>query len=262
MHRLNLAYKRRFDLALLAALFVPFAPLWAILVIVIAVAIRLEDGGGVFFVQWRVGFGGGHFNIIKFRTMTKGTGRETRVGAVLRRFRLDELPQIVNIARGEMSWVGPRPEQPGITARIERRTPSFRERLQVPPGLAGLAQLRGGYHTSARNKLRYDRLYMANMTPLLDLKLFALCVAKVVGLPALPRGRIRRKQGPRGGAGIVKKGPRHTAPRDTCAPVRSRAQDGNLQEHGLKEGNGHASEYAGREIDARVGHAAKRFLAG
>ncbi len=261
MRHLNLAYKRRFDLALLGTVIL-FAPLWAMLVILIAAAIRLEDGGAVFYVQRRIGFRGRHFNIIKFRTRVEGTDRETRTGAVLRRFRLDEIPQIINIARGEMSWVGPRPEQPGITARIERRTPSFRERLQVPPGLAGLAQLRDGYHASARNKLRYDRLYMANMTFLFDLKLFTLCVAKVSGLLALQRGRIRRKQDPRGGVGVVKKEPRHTVPCDTCAPVQSRAQDGDLQEHGLKEGSGHTLKYAGREIGARVGHAAKRFLAG
>lgn len=173
-------YKRTFDATLLITAGVLLAPLWIALVVVVAVAIRLEDGGRILYRQERVGLGGRNFRMLKFRTMAEGSERITRVGAFLRRLHIDEFPQVVNIARGEMSLVGPRPEQPDIVARIERRLPSFVDRLQTPPGVAGLAQLRGKYHTPAKNKLRYDRLYIAKMSPLLDVKLIALCVVKTL----------------------------------------------------------------------------------
>lgn len=104
--------------------------------------------------------------------------RMMRTGKFLRRLHIDELPQVVNILRGDMSLVGPRPENPEITKKIQHRLPSFTDRLKVPPGIAGLAQLRGGHGIPARNKLRYDRLYMSAMSPLVDIKLIALCAAK------------------------------------------------------------------------------------
>lgn len=188
------AWKRPFDAVLLLAAGVPFAPLWLALVVAVAIAIRLEDGGRIFYRQERVGLGGRNFQILKFRTMAEDSDRITRVGAVLRRLHIDELPQVLNIARGEMSLVGPRPEQPDIVERIERGLPSFADRLQVPPGIAGLAQLRGKYHTSAKNKLRYDRLYMANMSPLLDVKLIAMCVAKTLRTDDQPASARRSRQ--------------------------------------------------------------------
>ena len=184
-------YKRPFDLALLVVIVLALAPLWLLLWIVIPVAIWLEDRGRVLHVQQRLGREGRPFDIIKFRTMVEDaerlTGpvlaqrsdpRSTRVGRVLRRLHVDELPQLVNVAKGDMSFVGPRPERPELTAKIKSEVPRFTERLRVRPGIAGLAQLRGAYHTSPRSKLRYDRLYIARMGPLLDLKLLTLCLWK------------------------------------------------------------------------------------
>ena len=200
MSHLDFGYKRYFDCTLLCLLGILLAPFWVMFMIGVVVAIFLEDGGNVFYLQQRIGLDGHRFNIIKFRTMTIDTEREifmtsavsselgavedtvriTRVGKFLRHLHLDELPQVVNIFRGDMSLVGPRPENPKITTKIQESLPSFRDRLKVPPGIAGLAQLRGGHGIAARNKLRYDKLYISKMSPLVDMKLVALCIAKSV----------------------------------------------------------------------------------
>ena len=155
----------------------------------IALAIKLEDRGSVFYVQKRLGRWGQPFRMFKFRTMVPNaedsTGpvlagmrdlRITRVGKVLRALHLDEIPQIVNVLRGDMSLVGPRPERPELAKRIERLVPGFSVRLCVKPGIAGLAQVTKDYHLRPRNKLRYDNLYVAKMSPWLDLKLLVRCV--------------------------------------------------------------------------------------
>ena len=187
-------WKRPFDLVLLTLAAVLLAPVWAVLVPAIALAVRLEDGGPAFYRQARLGRGGAAFDILKFRTMAvgaeDGTGpvwtgrgdpRVTRVGRMLRRFHLDELPQAVNVLRGEMSLVGPRPERPELAARIEREVPGFSARLRVRPGLAGLAQAEGAGWRDPALKLRYDMLYIAAMSPWLDLRLCARCLAKALG---------------------------------------------------------------------------------
>ena len=210
-------YKRSFDLAVLLVAGALLAPVWIPLCGLIALSIRLEDGGPVLHRQRRVGHHGREFEILKFRTMVEGaervTGpvlasrrdrRTTRVGAALRRCHLDELPQAVNVLRGEMSLVGPRPERPSLTRRIIRQMPAFGHRLCVLPGLAGLAQARGDYHTTPVNKFRFDRLYIANMSPWLDIKLLAACVWKALcGRPVRQR---RRRPG------------RPDAPRSRTAP--------------------------------------------
>ena len=188
------AWKRPFDLALLGLALVLLAPLWAVLVPAIALAVRLEDGGPALYRQARLGRGGAAFDILKFRTMTvaaeaesgpvwtaPGDARMTRVGRALRRFHLDELPQAVNVLKGEMSLVGPRPERPALAARIEREVPGFAARLRVRPGLAGLAQAEGAGWRDPALKLRYDNLYIAAMSPWLDLKLCARCLVKALG---------------------------------------------------------------------------------
>ena len=102
--------------------------------------------------------------------------RVTRVGRFLRTFRLDELPQVVNILKGEMSIVGPRPERPELVEQISHEVPSFSDRLRVRPGVAGLAQVRGSAQTRPRDKLRYDNLYIATLSPCMDIKLLLLSV--------------------------------------------------------------------------------------
>lgn len=186
-------YKRPFDLTLVTVIGVAFAPLWILLALLIPAAVWLEDRGRILHVQRRVGLGGRPFNIIKFRTMVEdaerltgpilaveGDSRSTKVGRVLRRLHLDEIPQIINVVKGDMSLVGPRPERPELAEIIERDVPGFTERLNVRPGIAGLAQAHGEYHTSPRVKLRYDRLYISAMGPLLDSKILALCLCKAI----------------------------------------------------------------------------------
>lgn len=207
------AYKRPFDLTLVAVGCVALFPLWLLLGVAIALAIRLEDGGRVLYRQARLGRDGRRFLILKFRTMVeyadeptgpvwpaRPAARSTAVGRVLRRFHLDELPQVLNVLKGEMSLVGPRPERPELAARIEREVPGFAQRLRVRPGLAGLAQARAGHDLAPRYKLRYDLHYLATMGPWLDLKLCALCVWRALvgsrhGHGGAPGNKVTRERG-------------------------------------------------------------------
>ncbi len=174
-------YKRIFDLAVITLSHLLLFPLWLLLWTVIPLVIWMEDRGPVFYMQERLGKGGRRFTIIKFRTMIRDaealTGqvwasendeRVTKVGRTLRNLRLDEMPQVINIVKGEMSLVGPRPERPLLTEQFDFQIPGFSKRLQVKPGVAGLAQLRGGYSAKPRTKLRYDLLYIQKMNPWLD----------------------------------------------------------------------------------------------
>ena len=183
-------YKRPFDLAVVILAHLALFPLFAVLWVGIPLLIWLGDRGPVFYVQERVGRNGRRFNVIKFRTMVSDaesrTGpvwaaehdsRATRVGRTLRKLHLDELPQVVNILRGEMSIVGPRPERPVLVERFSRETPNFSDRLRVRPGVAGLAQVRGTAQTRPRDKLRYDNLYIETLGPWMDVKLLVLSVA-------------------------------------------------------------------------------------
>ena len=157
----------------------------AIPFLVIAIAIKLDSPGRVFYRQARVGKGGEVFQIIKFRTMSdnaeRGTGpvwaavkdpRLTHVGAFLRGMRLDELPNLFNILKGDMRLVGPRPERPEFVFWFIQYMSAFNRRHDVKPGLAGLAQLKNGYDTSAASvyrKLRWDVEYIKRKCLSLDL---------------------------------------------------------------------------------------------
>jgi sugar transferase (PEP-CTERM system associated) len=156
------------------------------LIAVIALAIRLESRGPVFFIQERVGLYGRRFPLIKFRTMREdGPGddsvwgrdnesRVTRLGAVLRRYRLDELPQCLNILRGDMNLVGPRPEMAANVATFEAVIPFYGFRHEVRPGLTGWAQVKAGYSMSTEEvtrKLCYDLYYIKHMSPAFDLQI-------------------------------------------------------------------------------------------
>ncbi len=122
--------------------------------------------------------------------------RITRVGRMLRKSRLDELPQVINVWKGDMSLVGPRPERPELVKKFVQEIPQFNTRLLVRPGIAGLAQVRGEYSTPPRNKLRYDELYIRNMNPILDIKLLVQSVLVAIGLR---KPRRRRKANGRNG---------------------------------------------------------------
>ena len=197
-------YKRPFDLGVIAAAHVLLLPLWVLLWAAIPLAIRLSGRGPVFYTQERLGLHGRPFRLIKFRTMipdaealtgpvlaSEGDERVTRVGRVLRRFRLDEMPQVINILRGEMSLVGPRPERPAIAALCSAETPGFTRRTRVRPGVAGLAQVRANYGAGPSERLRYDNLYIRNMSPWLDLRLLFRAV-----LVTLRSGERRPKRIP------------------------------------------------------------------
>ncbi len=154
------------------------------IMLVVAIAIKLEDGGPVFYKQKRITIGGKPFNILKFRSMivdaekvggaafaTGHDPRITKVGRVIRAMRLDELPQILNILKGDMSIVGPRPERPQFIEEFMKEMPEFEYRLKVKGGLTGYAQIYGKYNTDAYDKLRLDLLYIENYSILLDIKL-------------------------------------------------------------------------------------------
>jgi lipopolysaccharide/colanic/teichoic acid biosynthesis glycosyltransferase len=148
-------------------------------------AIYLDDGPPAFYIHLRVGREGRRFRIFKFRSMirnaeaysgavwaVKADPRITRVGRLLRKTAMDELPQLANIFLGHMSFVGPRPERPELVEGFVRRLPNFRLREAVRPGLTGLAQVYGSYYTEPERKLLYDLAYIERRSPWLDLHLF------------------------------------------------------------------------------------------
>jgi exopolysaccharide biosynthesis polyprenyl glycosylphosphotransferase len=185
-----LAARRAVSLAAALALSVLAAPL----LLLAALAIKLDSRGPVFYHQERVGAQGRSFRMLKFRTMRtdaeaagvrwaqKDDPRITRVGRWLRRFRIDELPQLWNVLKGEMGIVGPRPERPEFVARLRAQIPYYELRTLVPPGITGWAQIRYPYAASleeAREKLQYDLFYVKHLSVLLDLVIL-FHTAKVV----------------------------------------------------------------------------------
>lgn len=184
------AGKRALDVALSGFGVLISAPLWAL----VAAAIKLDTRGPVFFGQARVGEGGRIFRVLKFRSMIvdaeRDTGpmpageddaRVTRVGRVLRATAMDELPQLWNIFRGDMSFVGPRalrPEEIDVDTAGRpvplQAIPGFAARSAVPPGLTGIAQIYARRDVSRRQKFRFDRLYVRRQSMWLDLRLILL----------------------------------------------------------------------------------------
>jgi lipopolysaccharide/colanic/teichoic acid biosynthesis glycosyltransferase len=182
-----------FLVALLIAL--PALPL----VLLAALAVKLTSRGPAFYSQTRVGKGGRLFTIWKLRTMIHncesltgprwsmpGDPRVTPVGWFLRKTHLDELPQLINVVRGEMSLIGPRPERPEFIPELERALPVYRQRLNVRPGVTGLAQVQlppDTDITSVRRKLAHDLYYIQHLSPWLDLKLMACTGFYALGVP-------------------------------------------------------------------------------
>ena len=182
----NRFLKRSFDILL--ALFGLI--IFSVPMLIIAVFIKLTSPGPVVYVQRRVGKGGKFFRLYKFRTMVhkaeKGMGavlataddpRKTLFGRILRSTNLDELPQLFNILKGDMSFVGPRPERPVFVSRFKTDIPKYMDRHKINVGLGGWAQMQdGGYDMSAEEKLKYDLYYMENWSLLLDIKIILKCV--------------------------------------------------------------------------------------
>ncbi len=175
--------KRGFDLLVSAVLLLICSPV----MLICAAAVRLEDGGPVFYRQKRLTRDGAEFEVLKFRSMIPNAeadgkavlaadhdARITKTGNILRRFRLDELPQLINILRGEMSLVGPRPERPELTEAYAKKYPEFPYRLQVKAGLTGYAQVTGTYDTEPIDKLKMDLMYIEQYSLLLDIQILLL----------------------------------------------------------------------------------------
>jgi lipopolysaccharide/colanic/teichoic acid biosynthesis glycosyltransferase len=178
--RLVLAAKRAVDIFASAVGIILAAPI----MLLVALAIYLESGGPVLFRQERIGLHGTHFQILKFRSMrneptpqaaswtSDEDPRITRVGKFIRKFRLDELPQMINVLRGDMSLVGPRPEQPTLAAMLEEQLPYYRQRHSMRPGITGWAQVKYGYGATVEQtkiKLEHDLFYIKHLSLPLDL---------------------------------------------------------------------------------------------
>lgn len=174
--------KRLFDLAFAVVFLVVLSPI----MLAVAIAIKLDDGGPVLFRQKRLTERGREFYVYKFRSMVvdaekngpqlarEDDKRITRVGRILRKCRLDELPQLFNILKGDMSVVGPRPERPELAQEYEKNMPEFEFRLHVKAGLTGYAQVTGLYDTQPYDKLKMDLMYIENYSIFLDLRIILM----------------------------------------------------------------------------------------
>ncbi|MBR5270268.1 MAG: sugar transferase [Anaerotignum sp.] len=188
--------KRSFDIVVASCALVVLSPV----MLAVAIGIKLYDRGPVFYKQKRLTIHGATFELIKFRSMIvdaekdgvarlakANDSRITPLGAILRRYRLDELPQLINIIKGEMSIVGPRAERPEIAAQYEKDIPEFAYRLKVKAGLTGYAQVLGRYNTTPYDKLMWDLMYIESYSVLMDLKIIMMTI-KILFMPESTAG--------------------------------------------------------------------------
>ena len=192
-----LAAKRLVDMAVSLVALVVLFPAW----LVVAAAVKAEDGGDIFYRQCRLTKDGKEFDVLKFRSMKmdaegdgvarlssgENDGRLTKVGRIIRKVRLDELPQLLCILKGDMSLVGPRPERPEIAMLYEKEMPEFRLRLQAKAGLTGYAQVYGKYNTTPYDKLQMDLMYIAHPGMAEDFRIM-LATVKILFLPESTEG--------------------------------------------------------------------------
>jgi len=187
------AVKRVIDIVLSALGLIILSPL----MIIVALAIKATSPGPVFYLQERVGQGEKPFMLYKFRTMINNaearTGpvlaaendpRITPIGKFLRATRIDEIPQLWNVLKGDMSLVGPRPERPFFIEKFKKEIPGYEYRHLVKPGITGLAQISGKYSTTADDKLRYDLMYIGNLSLMQDIKILLQTVPVVLNSSA------------------------------------------------------------------------------
>ncbi|HEV3142750.1 MAG TPA: sugar transferase, partial [Gemmataceae bacterium] len=194
------------------ALAILLLPLALPVIALAALLVKVNSKGPAFYVQVRLGQHGRPYRLYKIRTMihdcerltgarwsTPGDPRITRVGRFLRNTHLDELPQLFNVLRGDMSLVGPRPERPELIPGLEDAIPGYGQRLQVKPGVTGLAQVQLPADTSTatvRRKLSYDLYYVRRYSLWLDFRLLACTALKVLGVPAQTQRRLMRLPDP------------------------------------------------------------------
>ena len=169
--------KRTVDFVGALVLTIVLSPLW----LIAGLAILIEDGFPIFYKQQRVGIHLKPFDVYKMRTMVKDAEklsgpvlaseddpRITRVGKILRTYRIDELPQLINVLKGSMSFIGPRPERPVFVEEYLETIPGYAERFRIKPGVTGLAQINGGYATTPARKLKYDLMYVYHQSMAMD----------------------------------------------------------------------------------------------
>lgn len=182
-------FKRIYDLILALIILIATLPFW----LIIGLMLKIENKETVFFVQKRIGKNGKVFKLIKFRTQktikaepdpaTRNDVRTTRVGKFLRKTRIDELPQMINILKGEMSFVGPRPERPELAKNLEKQILFFKERTLIKPGITGWDQISGEYHSPSYEdtvkKIQYDLFYIKNRSIYLDLSIILKTIATI-----------------------------------------------------------------------------------
>lgn len=193
--------KKAMDMGLAILFGVLSSPIW----IVSAIAIKLYDGGSIFFKQKRATINGRVFEVYKFRTMkenvenhsvTSDDDRITKPGKILRKTRMDELPQLLNILKGDMSFVGPRPEMLENVEAYEEELPEFRYRLRVKAGLTGYAQIAGKYNTTPKDKLIMDMMYIEQFSIMRDIQLLfqtAIVLLKSDSTEAFQKDRMKQK---------------------------------------------------------------------
>jgi undecaprenyl phosphate N,N'-diacetylbacillosamine 1-phosphate transferase len=178
--------KRLFDVVVSLIVLIPFLPIW----ILIAIIIKVTSPGPVFFLQDRPGLNKKIFKVYKFRTMRPGSekmvkgqevmkddDRVTAIGKFLRRSKIDEIPQVLNVLKGKMSLVGPRPER---VASLADYTEEISKRLNMNPGMTGLAQVSGNIYLSLENRYKFDVYYVEHFSLLLDLKIIIRTVGVVL----------------------------------------------------------------------------------
>ena len=153
------------------------------LIFIFGILIKIEDGGPIFYKQERVGIHGKKFVLYKLRSMitdaekygiqwsVKDDNRILKVGKIIRKTRIDEIPQLFNVIKGDMSIIGPRPERPDFTYQFYKEIPGFVNRLTVKPGLTGFAQVNGGYECSPEEKLKLDLFYIKNKSIMINIKI-------------------------------------------------------------------------------------------
>ena len=184
-----LPVKRLFDVLSASGLMVVTGPI----VLLFGVLVKLETPGSMFYSQERVGLMGKRFKVTKLRSMytdaeknsgavwaSKNDSRVTRVGKFIRKTRIDELPQLWSVIKGDMSMIGPRPERPELTEKFSEEVKGFEQRLRVLPGLSGYAQVHGGYDVTPEEKYKLDKYYMDNISLKEDLKIILETVRVVL----------------------------------------------------------------------------------
>ena len=193
--------KRAWDILFSLFLIILLSPI----MLITAAAIKISDGGPVFYRQVRCTKNGRRFNILKFRSMivdaekagkamlaTENDPRITKVGRIIRKCRIDELPQLINVLVGDMSFVGPRPERPEFIEKYMEEMPEFSYRMKIRAGITGYAQLYGKYNTKPYDKLKFDLYYMEQFSIGLDIKLMILTI-KILFMKESTEGFSERK---------------------------------------------------------------------